>query len=646
MKKVKRHKQKEKPREYQIKISNRGLGRIYLDDGRVIEIPKDLTGTALHNDIVNIDIISHGKDKLLGEVTKIIKRSKTSFVGTLEKNPKGRSYIIPDDRRFYFDVYVPNHEIEEISNNQKVVFKIAKWVSARQSPRGKITKILGKKGSNDAEQKSILAESGFDFSFDDKTTNEAKKIESNFIHDLNKELSNRKDIRKIPTFTIDPQTAKDFDDALSVREINKDTFEVGIHIADVSHYVRPDSIIDQVARERATSVYLVDRTIPMLPEELSNEICSLKPNVDRLAFSVIVEVDPQGKIKKKWFGRTVIHSNKRFTYREAQNVLDNNDGPLLKELKIIRNIARNLKKERIKNGSILFDREEVLIDIDKNGKPIKISIKPRMETQSIIEEWMLLANRVVAEYVSEAIKTKKMAGFAYRIHERPDRSHVIDLANFINSLGYHLRHKQGQLKGADLNQLFETISGTDVEDVIKHAALRTMTKAIYTTKNVGHFGLAFGNYTHFTSPIRRYPDLIVHRLLCKKITGKKVSQKEVNEYQKILEHSSEREREAERAERDSIKLKQAEYMENKIGEIFNGIITGVTDWGLYVEEINTKTNGLIKIGTLGNEFFEFDEKNHRLIGTKTRKTFRLGDKITVRLTRVSVEDKAIDFELV
>lgn len=629
-----------------IKVNAKGAGKIFLEDDRIIYIPKENIGTALNDDIVEIHITSKSTDRIQGEVTKIIERSKKNYVGTLDKNPGGRSFIIPDDRRFYMDVFIPNSEVSNIKNKQKVVFEITKWESIRKSPRGKITKVIGKSGTHKTELEAILAEKGFDPDFGNKTLEESRKIEKNFLNDINKEATIRKDMRKIPTFTIDPRTAQDFDDAISVRIIDKNIYEIGIHIADVSHYVKPNTAIDREAKERATSVYMVDRTVPMLPEILSNNICSLKPKVDRLAFSTIAIVTSEGEVKKKWFGKTIIRSNKRFGYMGAQELLEDKSGNLYSELKILRDIARKLKRKRVEHGSILFDKEEVIVELDKKGKPTNISIKPRVETQSIIEEWMLLANRCVAEKVSESVKNKKIAGFAYRIHERPDRSHVIDLANFIKGLGYHLKHNSGKIQGADLNQLFETVSGTNVEDVVKQAALRTMSKAVYTTKNVGHFGLAFGNYTHFTSPIRRYPDILVHRLLEKELKGNKITKKEIDEYQKILEHSSKKEREAERAERDSIKFKQAEFMADKIGRTFSGIITGVTEWGLYVEESKTKTHGLVKISSLGNDFFELDEKNYQLIGTRTKKRFRLGDKVKVKLTRVDIESRNIDFELI
>lgn len=628
-----------------IKLTQKGMGFLDIDENDSYEIPSNFLNTALHGDLVEVNVLESHAKKKLGEVRKVIKRARTKFVGLVKKDSTGRFFISPDDRKMYTSINLSRTGASKVTEGEKVLVEIENWDNPKVQPFGKILERLGKKGEHETEIKSILLESGFASVFSEQTERAAKAIRQNFEHDLQTELKTRRDVRNIATFTIDPKKAKDFDDAISVRRLAPDRFEIGIHIADVAHYVRENSVLDTEARERATSVYLVDRTIPMLPEILSNEICSLNPNVPRLAFSAIVEVNKNGKILSRWYGRTVIKSQKRFTYRESQEVLDSESGPFITELKILRDVARELKKERIRSGSILFDREEVEIDIDAKGTPTEIRVKPRMETQSIIEEWMLVANRAVAESMSEAVKNKKIAGFAYRIHERPDRSHVIDLANFIKGIGFNLKHERGAVKGVDLNQLFQTISGTDVEDVIKQAALRTMTKAVYTTKNVGHFGLAFGNYTHFTSPIRRYPDIIVHRLLAKKLSGKQVSQKEIANYQKFLEHSSQKEKEAERAERDSIKFKQAEYMQARIGEIYEGIITGVTNWGIYVEELKTKTNGLIRIGDLGSDYFELDEKNYQIVGSKTKKRFRLGDRLKIEVASANPEEKTVDYKL-
>lgn len=628
-----------------IKLTQKGVGFLDLENDKSYEIPKVLLNTALHGDLVEIKEIKSQGTRPLGEVTKVVTRARNKFVGLIKKDASGQCLFVADDRKMYVNVLISKADGIKIASDDKVLVEIAPWTNPKVHVRGKILEIVGKRGSHETEIKSILLESGFTNSFSANTEREAEKFKAEFEKDLQNELSHRRDMRAIPTFTIDPKKAKDFDDAISVKKLSDSKFEIGIHIADVSHYVRVGSFLDNEARDRATSVYLVDRTIPMLPEILSNEICSLNPNVLRLAFSTIVEIDKKGKIYKHWFGKTIIKSQKRFSYRESQEVLDKEEGTFFTELKILRDIARELKKERIRSGSILFDREEVEVEINDAGVPTEIKVKPRMETQSIIEEWMLVANRSVAESMSDAVRNKKIAGFAYRIHERPDRSHVIDLANFIKGIGYNLKHEKGSVQGADLNQLFNSISGTDVEDVIKQAALRTMTKAIYTTKNVGHFGLAFGNYTHFTSPIRRYPDIIVHRLLSKKLSGKLVSQKEMTDYQKLLEHSSKKEKEAERAERDSIKYKQSEYMLARIGEIYEGIITGVTNWGIYVEELKTKTNGLIRIGDLGSDYFELDEKNYQIVGSKTKKRFRLGDRLKIEVAGANPDEKTVDYKL-
>ena len=630
-----------------LRVTGRGVGFFDIDGKKEsIEIETKFLKTALNNDTVEVIRLPRSGKVIRGEVTKIVKRAKTRFVGTVDCDDTGMCYLIPDDRRVYVDFTLGRKERVEANPEEKALVEMVQWEDARKNPEAKIIKVLGKKGEHETEIAAILYDSGFAYDFPKDVEREANEANRNFKNSLAGESKNRRDLRTTPTFTIDPVDAKDFDDAISVLEIGAGQLEVGVHIADVSFYVRPGTALDREAQERATSVYLVDRTIPMLPEALSNEICSLKPDEDRLTYSSIFTLGKDGKIIKEWFGRTIIRSQKRFTYEEAQGVLDAGNGPMVKELLLVRDLAKIFRKKRMEAGSILFDKEEVRVVLGGDKKVIEIFVKPRYETQWLIEEWMLMANRKVAEFMSKAIGAKKVPGFIYRIHDRPDREKIESLAVFLKGIGVNLNQRNGTIQGSDLNKMFREIEGQDTEELIKQAALRSMSKAVYTTKNVGHYGLAFDDYTHFTSPIRRYPDIMVHRLLELYLSGKKISADTIKYYNKLAEHSSQKEVEAERAERDSIKMKQVEFMAGHIGEEVEGIITGVTDWGIYVEELKTKTTGLVRIAEIGDDYYELDEKNYQLVGVKTKNKFRLGDKLKVKISKVDVESKTLDFKLV
>jgi ribonuclease R len=457
----------------------------------------------------------------------------------------------------------------------------------------------------------------------------------------------RREMRDRITCTIDPADAKDFDDAISFHRLNNGHYEVGIHIADVSHYVKENDTIDKEAQSRGTSIYLVDRVIPMLPEVLSNDLCSLKPNEDRLAFSAVFEIDEKGKIHKEWFGQTVIHSDKRFSYEEAQEVLDTQKGPQQEELSTLMDIARVLRKKRKKQGAIAFDQPEVRFKLDKDGKPIEVVAKIRTETMLMIEDYMLLANQRVAKYVYNHTKAKGLdAAFVYRVHDLPNPEKIEDLSIFLHALGYELKAQKGVLHARDINRLLKEIEGKPEENLIKTATIRSMAKAIYTTKNIGHFGLAFKFYTHFTSPIRRYPDLMAHRMLRKYLDGKTINKRELAKYEKLSIQSSEREMGAVKAERDSIKYKQVEFMLDKVGQEFDGIVTGVTDWGIYVEEKESRAEGMVRLSSIKGDFFQHEASKYRVKGDKTGQTYSLGGEVRVRLKDADMESRTLDFELV
>ncbi len=636
-----------------ISISAKGTGYVKVPDYE--EDPeidfKDLK-TALHGDTVEIFLRGKGKGRITGEVSKIISRAKIGFSGVLQKvGPPVKTggptfckfFLKPDDTKMYTDILVPEKMLNGSKAGQKVYVEITSWVDASKAPEGKVVKILGKPGENNAEMFAIAMEKGFNSDFPKKVEEEATKIKSLGIK--SEDYKNRRDFRKTLTFTIDPEDAKDFDDALSFIEIGKDEYEIGIHIADVSNYVKIGSELDREAKNRGTSVYLVDRTIPMLPEILSNDLCSLVPNKDRLTMSAVFVVDKNANVKNSWFGRTVIHSQKRFTYEEAEESIKKTTAPLHKELLILNNLAKKLTKERFANGAISLDQEEVKFVLDKNGVPIKVIKKERGDSNKLIEEFMLLANKKVAETISKG--TKKEGGvFVYRIHDNPSKEKMADLAFFLRGLGYKISLVNGLIPTHEINSLLESLSGKNEANTIHRAVIRSMAKAIYSTKNVGHYGLAFEYYAHFTSPIRRYPDIVVHRLLDDYLHGLKVGKEKLNIYEEISRKSSEREKYASDAERASIKYKQVEYMSSRIGKVYEGIISGVTEWGIYVEEIETKCEGLIRVRDMLNDFYVFNEKKLELVGQKKKKRYRLGDRVKIKVKSVDLEKKTIDYVLV
>lgn len=636
----------------QIKISVTSRGSGYYMDPQTeefTEIQPDKINKALHGDIVEVRKLQDTiNDKPQAEVFKIIKRSRDAFVGYIEKQSPTQARVIPDDRRVYINFYLSPEDAGKVEANQKVQVRMTDW--SRQDPDASLIQIIGMKGEHEVEIKSILLEKGIIADFKPSIIEEAKKLQKEWSPIPQEEYAKRRDVRDTVTFTIDPLTAKDFDDALSIKKIKDDMYEIGVHIADVSHFVTPGSELDIEAKGRAFSVYLVDRTIPMLPEILSTDMCSLNPNEDRLAFSVIFHINLKAQISDVWYGKTVIHSDRRYTYEEAQEILDKKEGLFYNELNTLNQISKLLGVEKIKNGAIKFSSEEFEFVLDEFMFPIAVKKKEHIETHSLIEEFMLLANRYVAKYIFEQDKKLnkgKAAGLMYRVHNSPDIDKLSELTVFLKAIGYKLELKpDGTVDPKEINKLLAQVEGKPEENLISSATIKTMSKALYSIENLGHFGLAFEYYTHFTSPIRRYPDLIVHRMLSYFLANQEISENELSELSEIASHSSSQEINAAEAERESIRFKQIEYMSQHIGKEYKGIISGVAKWGLFVQIEENGAEGLVHISKLGEDFFKFAEKEYKIYGEKTGKSFRLGDEIMVRVDGVNLEEKKLDLGLV
>ncbi len=599
---------------------------------------------ALNGDTVKVRLLPY-KDgrRQQGKVLNIIQRARTEFLGYYFEDD-GDSFVMPADKSLDIVFYIPDLENHKVENGYKVIVQLLHWQNRRKNPIGKITKVLGMPGTHHTEMHAILAEFGFETEFPPEVEAEANAIPKEIPDE---EIQKRRDMRNTLTFTIDPFDAKDFDDALSFKPLENGHFEIGIHIADVSYYVKPNSFLDQEAYKRATSVYLVDRTVPMLPEALSNFLCSLRPNEDKLTFSTVLEMDLQGNIYKEWIGRTVIHSDKRFTYEEAQEILENPTGEYAYALTTLNTIAKNLANQRYKNGSITFETDEVKFKLDGNFKPVEVYKKVRKDAHKLIEEFMLLANKKVTEFVYNQRESPRNT-FVYRVHDAPDPQKVEDLSNFIRLFGYTALSDEQKTKKAfnlsskALQKLMEQVENSPSRDIIRSYAVRCMAKARYTTENIGHYGLAFPLYTHFTSPIRRYPDIMVHRLLQHYLDNK--PSPPASTFEKQCQHCSAMEKKASDAERASIKYKQAEYLTEHIGSLHEGTISGLTEWGIYVEIDTMRCEGMISLRDMYDDIYEYNDKLFAVVGKKSSRKFRLGDKIKVIVKKVSLLDRTIDFE--
>ncbi len=625
---------------------------VYNEHEADIFIPARKSKDALQGDLVKVYLFpKRGSGRRReGEVVEVIKRAKTEFVGTIRINPKF-AFVIPDSNKIHVDFFIRTSDIRGAEDGQKVLIRLKEWKQGEQNPTGAVMEVFGFPGQHKTEMNAIMAEYGLPDHFPDAVEYEAKKLPTEIT---TAEIAKRRDFRKITTFTIDPVDAKDFDDALSIQKLDNGLWEIGVHIADVTHYLKTGTVLDKEAVNRATSVYLVDRVIPMLPEVLSNFVCSLRPNEEKYCFSAVFQLDEEAQIHDQWFGKTVIYSDKRFAYEDVQVIIETGEGEYKEEIMVLDRLAKKLRHERQRKGSIFFDKAEVKFHLDEEGNPVGVFFKTQKDAHKLIEDFMLLANRKVAEFIGgkeelskeksnskKQNKTDPKHVCVYRVHDTPSDEKMQELSGFAARFGYQMQLGSKQKVAQSINKLLQDVKNKKEQSMMELLAVRSMPKAIYTTKNVGHYGLGFDFYTHFTSPIRRYPDVLVHRLLEARLNGKIYSNQEELEF--LCKHSSDMERTAAEAERASVKYKQVEFMKDRIGETFDGVISGVTEWGIYVEVTENKCEGMIRSRDLKGDNFIYDEDNYRYIGKNTNKVYALGDNVKIAVVEADLIKKQLNY---